>query len=948
MSIASRLTRHPVPHDPQRGQEVAAQYEGAPAPLLPLIEGTAGCSPYLAGLLERERDWLLPRLEVPPEHLATELVEAIGPAAVDASGHGGPGDLLRIAKRRMALLVALCDLGGVWPLGKVTGALTDFADAAVAAAMRAPLRREIARGRLPGVTEDDLATGAGLVAIAMGKMGARELNYSSDIDLVMLFDETRFEPDDYHEVRAGFIRVVRQMTALLSETTATGYVFRTDLRLRPDAAVTPVCLAMETAERYYESLGRTWERAAYIKARAAAGDTVAGAAFLERLRPFVWRRYLDFAAIRDAQDMRLRIRAHKGLHGPISADGHDLKLGRGGIREIEFFVQTQQLIHGGRDPSLRVRGTLDGLERLVAAGRVPADVADRLGAAYVAHRELEHRLQMIRDAQTHRLPQTAEEWARLAAFVGGTDPDALRAEIVARLEAVDRTISDFYPPERTEAVAAHRAEMALSEAERETVEHWYTYPAVRSPRAAEIFTKIEPVILEKLRRAANPAEALRAFDGFLSGLPAGVQVFSLFEANPHLIDLVVDVVATAPALARYLSRNAGVFEAVIVGDFFAPWPGVDALREGLAAALEAEGDYEGRLDAARRWAREWRFRIGVHSLRGLIDAAEAGRQYADLAEAVLSALLPAVEGEFQRRHGTIADGRVVIVGMGSLGARRLHAASDLDLIVVYDAPADATSDGARGLPARTYYARLTQAFVTAISALTAAGRLYEVDMRLRPSGRKGPVATAFRAFGTYQREEAWTWEHMALTRARAVAGDKALAAAFETERRAIIRDVGQPERVLEGLRDMRRRLAEAAPAPSGALDVKNGPGGLKDIELLAEAGALVAGSPERALARQLAAAAEAGWLPRDDAEALADAAAFFWKVRQALKLLGGPEGDAGPPGSTLGEAGRDYLLRETGAADMEALDARLERTRARARAIIDAVAARATEKTEGG
>ncbi|RMH42094.1 MAG: bifunctional [glutamate--ammonia ligase]-adenylyl-L-tyrosine phosphorylase/[glutamate--ammonia-ligase] adenylyltransferase [Alphaproteobacteria bacterium] len=944
MTFAARITRHPVPFDKERGQDVVAQYDGAPRSVLPLVEGTAGCSPYLAGLLERERDWLLPRFEAAPEEVATELIEGIGPEAVDASGRDGPGDLLRIAKGRIALLVALCDLAGVWPLARVTGVLTDFADAAVAAAIRAPLRREIGRGRLPGATEDDLSHGAGLVAIAMGKMGARELNYSSDIDLVMLFDETRFAPDDYHEVRAGFIRVVRQMTALLSETTATGYVFRTDLRLRPDAAVTPVCLAMETAERYYESLGRTWERAAYIKARAAAGDTVAGAAFLERLRPFVWRRYLDFAAIRDAQDMRLRIRAHKGLHGPILADGHDLKLGRGGIREIEFFVQTQQLIHGGRDPSLRVRGTLEGLDRLVAAGRVPADVAEELGAAYVAHRELEHRLQMVRDAQTHRLPRSAEEWQRLGDFMGGIAPDRLREEIVARLEAVDRAIAAFYPPEGGEAAAAARAEMALSEEERETVERWYTYPSVRSPRAAEIFTKIEPVILEKLRRAANPAEALRAFDGFLSGLPAGVQVFSLFEANPHLIDLVVDVVATAPALAGYLSRNAGVFEAVIVGDFFAAWPGVDALRDGLADAIAREDDYEGKLDAARRWAREWRFRIGVHSLRGLIDAAEAGRQYAELAEAVLSALLPTVMDEFRRRHGDFPDGRVAVVGMGSLGAARLHAQSDLDLIVVYDAPMDAMSDGARALPARTYYARLTQAFVTAISAPTAAGRLYEVDMRLRPSGRQGPVATAFRSFGSYQREEAWTWEHMALTRARAIAGDARLSDAFEAERRSIIRDVGAPRRVLEGLSDMRRRLAEAMPAPTGPLDVKNGAGGLKDIELLAEAGALLAASPERAVARQLKAAADAGWLSGDEAAALTDAQALFWTVRQATRLLGGSE--AGP--DALGEGARDYLLRETDAGDMETLAATLAEKRAQARAIIDAAAARLPAETEQG
>ena len=346
------------------------------------------------------------------------------------------GAELRRAKRRVALLTGLADLGGAWSLEEVTGHLTAFADLACDLALRAALGAEIRRGKLPGMDEADLATGAGMVIFAMGKMGAFELNYSSDIDLICLFDETRYDRDDFHEARSSLVRATRKMSVMLNDRTAEGYVFRTDLRLRPDPAVTPVCMAMAAAETYYESLGRTWERAAWIKARPAAGDLDAGARFQDTLRPFVWRKHLDFAAIEDAHNMRLAIRAHKGLGGALCLEGHDIKLGRGGIREIEFFTQTRQLIAGGRDPDLRVRGTVEGLALLAEKGWVPDDdAAETLTDNYRFHRTLEHRVQMLRDTQTHLLPGSEAEFDRLAAFMG-TDTADLRAEIAGRIGTV--------------------------------------------------------------------------------------------------------------------------------------------------------------------------------------------------------------------------------------------------------------------------------------------------------------------------------------------------------------------------------------------------------------------------------------------------------------------------------------------------------------------------------
>ncbi|MEO1641592.1 MAG: glutamine-synthetase adenylyltransferase, partial [Pseudomonadota bacterium] len=396
MSFAARLTRLPNAFDPERGSEAVAQVPDLSADLEPLIAGTAGCSPYLDGLIGREGAWLAQAMDAPEDALQDVT------RGVNEAGLSDLPKTLRAAKRRVALLAALADLGGVWPLEAVTKSLTALADAAVHSAVRALVGAEVARGKLPADGDPDDA--GGMVVLAMGKMGAGELNYSSDIDLICLFDETRYDPGDYHEVRAAFIRVTRKMAAMLSDVRDGGYVFRTDLRLRPDASVTPVCLSMEAAERYYESVGRTWERAAYIKARVCAGDQKAGARFLKTLRPFVWRKHLDFAAIQDAHDMRLKIRDHKGLHGPLHLEGHNMKLGRGGIREIEFFTQTRQLIAGGRDPSLRERTTKGGLESLALAGWVPESDAAQLYDHYRHHREVEHRLQMINDAQTHSLP----------------------------------------------------------------------------------------------------------------------------------------------------------------------------------------------------------------------------------------------------------------------------------------------------------------------------------------------------------------------------------------------------------------------------------------------------------------------------------------------------------------------------------------------------------------
>lgn len=920
MDFASRITRLPRAFNIERGAESRARLPMLAGDLATLVEGAGGCSPYLSSLIEKEVGWLAPALDA-PESALEDVFDHMRTLPPDQLSAG-----LRQGKRRVALLTALADLAGVWPLEQVTGALTDLADLACDLALKSAIAVQIKRGKLPGMTEDDIATAAGVVVLAMGKMGAHELNYSSDIDLICLFDETRFDPDDFADARAALIRATRAMSAMLNDLTADGYVFRTDLRLRPDPAVTPVCVAMAGAMGYYESLGRTWERAAYIKARPAAGDLDAGAAFLKDLRPFVWRRHLDFAAIQDAHDIRLRIRAHKGLGGPITLPGHNMKLGRGGIREIEFFTQTRQLIAGGRDAALQERGTVAGLDVLSQKDWVPADVAARLSAHYRAHRLVEHRLQMVRDAQTHTLPDTQDGFERIAAMMD-MDKAALENDLTARLTEVHDLTEGFFAPDSSPV-----AQEPLLVVDEDLMARWRSYPALRSNRAAQIFKRLRPEILGRLDRAAKPTEALVAFDGFLAGLPAGVQLFSLFEANPQLIDLLVDIVSTSPALAAHLARNAGVLDAVIGGDFFAEWPGPDALGLDLGAALVEEQDYENKLDRARGWTKEWHFRIGVHHLRGLIDAQTAGAQYADLASAVLAALWPVVVNEFALKHGRPPGRGAAVLAMGSLGAGQLSSSSDLDVIVIYDAAGVDASDGRRPLPARTYYARLTQSFITAMTAPMAQGRLYEVDMRLRPSGSQGPVATSLSSFTSYQQEQAWLWEHLALTRARIVAGDAGLGDEIEEFRTQLIQVKSAPEDVRREVGEMRARIA-AAKSAAGNWEVKIGPGRIQDIELVAQAGALVKGSLARDVGSGLDGTVAVGWLDDAAKMVLLRAYALSWIVQQSGRLLS----DKPLESESIGQGGASFLLGQTEFEDMRTLRTEMSQVHKQAADVIDQV-----------
>ncbi len=870
---------------------------------------------------------------------------------------------LRHAKRRVALAVALADIAGAWPLERVTRALSDFAEAALGAAVRYLLRDAAGKGRLRLRDEEDPARGSGFIVIAMGKLGARELNYSSDIDLIVLYDDERVRADDPSELQRTFVRLTRALVRAIEERTADGYVFRTDLRLRPDPGAMPIAVSTLAAETYYESAGQNWERAAFIKARPVAGDLEAGAAFLDRLRPFVWRKHLDFAAIQDIHSIKRQIHAHRG-GGEIAVLGHDLKLGRGGIREIEFFAQTQQLIWGGRDPRLRTAGTVESLRALAETGRIAAETADELVESYRFLRRVEHRLQMVADQQTHTLPASPEGLGRFAVFLGYPDGDAFAAELTAHLRRVEAHYAHLFEEAPDLGASAgnlvftggehdpgtletlRRLGFAEPETVSDIVRGWHRgrYRATRSTRARELLTELMPALMEALAGTADPMAAVVKFDEFLARLPAGVQLFSLFYANPRLLELVAEIVGGAPLLAEALSRNPLALDAVLSGDFFEALPDAAALAAELAERLEQARDFEDVLDIARRWNNDRRFQVGVHILRNITDADAAGPVLADIASVAVRALLPHVEADFARRHGRVPGGAMAIIALGKLGGREMTITSDLDLIFVYDAPDEVEgSDGARPLAVSQYYARLSQRVINAITAPTGEGRLYEVDMRLRPSGAAGPVASSLDAFADYQRRSAWTWEHMALTRARVVAGDAGLADRIAEVVRDVLTAPRDAERLLRDVAEMRARMAREH-GPGSPWIGKHYRGGLVDLEFIAQFLQLRHAHDHPAIldtntAGAFAAAARVGVLAPALAEDLVGATRL-WRRIQGLARLLGPESrrTEAPPSDGGGELDppeglRRAMARAIGAPDFEAVKARVLETAAHVRTV---------------
>jgi len=807
--------------------------------LVPLLEALGGNSPYL-----RERASAEPELlrEIAKDGAASVLERTLAELgeAEFAQSKGEIARAVRLAKRRVALACAVGDIGGTLSLAEVTSGLSALAEAALNLTVRHLLWAEGARGNLR-VNTADPARNCGFCVLAMGKLGARELNYSSDIDLIILYD-----PDLHEyardEVGTIFARMARDLGSLMSAVDQNGYVFRVDLRLRPDPASTPPAIGLLAALSYYESQGHTWERAAMIKARLVAGDLAMGARFLGEIQPFIWRRYLDFAAIGDIYAMKQRIDAHKGTgigkqgNAAQRILGHNLKLGEGGIREIEFFAQTFQLVWGGREPGVRAPATLEALHALRLAGHISEESENLLHAAYVFLRVAEHRLQMVDDFQTHSLPKSPEGLERFAIFMGEANAEDFAEKLLEHLRAVHGEFLALFdtlpkppgieengaiviPPQFTRRVDILKAMEAWKDGGPR---------ALRTSRGRGLFDRLAPLLLQALARQPQPDIALLRFDEMLWRLPAGVQIFSMFLQHPELLDRLADVLGAAPFLADHLASTPAALDGLL-----SVQPAVDAgmiLRERLRETVSVDE----ALAIAAPVIRGEEFRIALQELDGQLSVDEAGVTRSALAQNAITALVPVVMKDHWRRFGRLTGGSAVVVAMGKLGSREMLAGSDLDLMVIYDHPPDAMSAGPKSLAGSQFFSKATQSLIAALTVPTRDGPLYTVDMRLRPSGNKGPVAVSLAGFVRYHHESARTWERLALTRARVVAGPRDLARRVETAIRDAIIHAGEAATILQDTAAMRALIAKELPAKS-AFDVKLREGGLMEVEFVAQA-----------------------------------------------------------------------------------------------------------------
>ena len=872
------------------------------------IARALGHAPFLRMAIEQQPD------------LVADLARGIVPDAAAFDPDLPIGVAMRRARRRESLIVAIADLAGALDLHGVTRRLTAFADRALDTAIRTEILER---------TPD--ADPIGLAAIALGKQGSFELNYSSDIDPILLFDPATLPHRPREEPEEAAVRIGRRVVELLQARDGEGYVLRVDLRLRPSPEVTPIVLPVNAAISYYESAALPWERAAFIRARAAAGDLALGRHFLDAIRPFVWRRAVDFGAVGEIREITRRIRDHHA-QGQAFGPGYDLKRGRGGIREVEFFAQIHQLIHGGRDPALRAPATMDALDGLAAAGRISGDEAATLKAAYVAFRTIEHRLQMVDDRQTHALPRAADALDNVAKLAGFDAGAALLALLEPHVVAVGGIYDSIDPPDTAalssdnDSLARQIGAMGFADANTavQLVERWRggAYPALRSPAARQALEAVLPGLMAALGQAPDPRAALVQVDTMLSRLPSAINFFRLLEARPQLAQLMATILSHAPPLAEALGRRPALLDGLIDASALAPVGDLPALIAEMRRG-EAGDDYQAALDRVRRIVGEKRFALGTQLVAGSSDPLDVSHGYARVAVAAVEVLTAATVADFAEAHGRVPDSELLILALGRLGGGALTHASDLDLIYLFTGDFSAESDGPKPLGAVLYYNRLAQRVTAALSVQTAAGPLYEIDTRLRPSGAQGPLVVSLDGFAQYQRADAWTWEHMALTRARAIFGSDVARAAVA----AVIADVLQTPRdratTIADAVEMRAEMARHKP-PAGPLDAKLMPGGLVDLEFAVHVAQLTHNAGfDPDLEPAIATLADRGIVPA----ALGDAYRLLTRMLVLLRLVAP---DSEPPSPPT----RGLIIRVLAADDWDTLVARFDAARQEGRGML--------------
>ena len=888
---------------------------------------TLGNSPYLANVLRRWPTCLPVPGEEPQALLSKNWAsenKILLDTLLEAHTWEEAARILRIHKHRSFFHIGSRDLSGEATLTEVIQAISNLAEGCLEAGYQWLNRQLSARyGRPMVYTEEGKKTVARFVILGMGKLGARELNFSSDVDLIYLFDAGHGEVEDSCtlSLKAYFNRLGRDLIRLLGEPTAEGQVFRIDLRLRPEGESGELSLSRDSAELYYESWGQTWERSAMIKARPVAGDLAWGDDFLKELQPFIFRRYLDFGALDAIREMKRKIDRKMTMAEDYY---HNIKLGYGGIREIEFFVQSHQLIHGGKNPVLRHRETLLTLDHLCQAGWLTQETSHLLAEAYRFLRTLEHRLQIKHDQQLHSIPEDQKAFERLSKRMGMAKDETLRTHLrkvrdsvhtiyeALFLDAEKKNEASYNPHIETLLTCEAGEEKSLDQLKKagfNDPEKAGTLMRIlrEGPKRLGLtesmrcwYRRIAAPLLQEILRAPDPDMAIHHADNFLASLGHRISYLALLLENPPILTLLVRLFGTSVLLSRFFMKHPELMDRLVTQDFLQHDQNRDALSHELTTLLKGADEKEERFNIIRAFKNSETLRIGVRDLSHMAELTEVMSGLSALADVILTRILEDAFEELTERYGS-PNTPFVILAMGKLGGRELNYASDLDLIFLHGSQGEAPwTDGSNAIANSLFFTRLGQRVITAMTTLTRSGKLYELDMRLRPSGNSGTLVTSAEAFLRYQKEEAWVWEHQALTRARVVAGDSAFAKDLHQEIRTIIQQTREIELLRQDVVQMRLRIFNEKKPDKDWIDIKQSRGGIVDIEFLAQFLILAYADKnpdiiQNNTARALRACQKAGLLHTSVHATLEKAYGFFRLVENRLRLLHGcSENGIGP------------------------------------------------------
>lgn len=753
-------------------------------------------SPYLSKLLIRNFDFFEETITIGFQKSLDSLLNEI--KEFKLTDKESLSKFLRQSKEKAALLIAMAEISDFWDISTTTEKLSIFADLCVTKASEFLFINHHKLGNIELEDINNPLENCGITIIALGKLGSNELNYSSDIDIAFFFKDQKLTYKGKKNLQIFYIDFVKELIELISKRTEHGYVFRIDVRLRPDPASNPVAISLEKAENYYFTVGQNWERAAMIKARPICGDDEASEIFLGFNNQNVWRRALDFETIEDIHSIKRQIDTKTP---PPSNDlyKYNIKLSRGGIREIEFFCQTQQLIWGGRKPVLRDKKTLQSLDNLLNIGEIEEQAHEDLAQAYIFYRMVEHRLQMINDEQTHNLPNTPEKFKELAIFCGFDDEIKFTEILKNHINNVSNHYAKLFETSPSLAISDNEVggslvftgienhpetiktltNLGFNEADKicEIVRGWHhgRYECTKKKRSRAVLTKLMPYLIQSFSKSPYPDLAFTRFDEFLGRVPEGSQIFSMLYMNPSIMNLLAEIMGGYQHLALSLVKNPTLLDYVLAPEFYNRLPDLKYLQDNIEESLSTvdKQDIENIFETIKDWANDRKFRVGIQLLREEINSNEVAYCVSNIAETVILTLQKYIQEDFENNFGEIKGGKFTALAFGKLGSKELTFNSDLDLVFIYDFPNDVFSSDKSNVNPSSYYIRMANKIVYALSSISRTGKLYEVDLRLRPLGESGPIATSLTSFEQYyntNRSEgsAWIWEYMALTRARPI------------------------------------------------------------------------------------------------------------------------------------------------------------------------------------